>query len=59
MCRSALFVQQENIKIKQVKHHVFHVCRASTSVLIELTVKNVPLKRTKTKPLSPVVNLAL
>ena len=52
-------VIQESTKTQKEKQHVFPVCLASTSVLIELTARNVPLKRIKTKLLSPVVNLVL
>ena len=49
----------ESIKRNKAKQHVFLVCLVNTSVLIELTARNVPLKRTKTNLLIPVVNLAL
>ena len=54
---NACLANQVVIKAILDKLRVFLACLASTSVLIELTVRNVLLQRTKTKLLSPVVNL--
>ena len=55
--RLVLRAQQECTRRRKVKEIVFPVCLASTRALIESTAASVPLKRTKMKPLSLVVNL--